>query len=113
MNKTLVARMQLPVLCLALAFTSACSTVSPEQLSAVEAKATSAISDARRAAGDAAAALKTAQAAQATARFRSPGCCSLGEEHRRIGDVLLQRKQRSHRTDVRTDDEEVSPDIRG
>lgn len=67
MNKTLIGRMQLPVLCLALAFTSACSTVSPEQLSAVEAKATSAISDARRAAGDAAAALKAAQAAQATA----------------------------------------------
>ncbi|MEQ8659654.1 MAG: hypothetical protein RLW62_02435 [Gammaproteobacteria bacterium] len=61
MSKELIGRLQLPVLCLVLGFTSACSTVSPEQLSAVEAKATSAMSDARKAASDAAAALKTAQ----------------------------------------------------
>ncbi|MEQ8234972.1 MAG: alanine-zipper protein [Gammaproteobacteria bacterium] len=67
MSKELIGRLQLPVLCLVLGFTSACSTVSPEQLSAVEAKATSAMSDARKAASDAAAALKAAQSAQEAA----------------------------------------------
>ncbi|MCB1748399.1 MAG: hypothetical protein H6977_18250 [Gammaproteobacteria bacterium] len=67
MSKKLIARLQLPVLAMVLAFTSACSTVSPEQLSAVEAKATSAQSDARKAASDAAAALKAAQSAQEAA----------------------------------------------
>ncbi len=67
MNKKLIGRLQLPALCLVLGFTSACSTVSPEQLSAVEAKATSAMSDARKAASDAAAAMKAASAAQEAA----------------------------------------------
>lgn len=67
MNIASFGRLQLPVLCLVVAFGSACSTVSPEQLSAVEAKATSAMSDARKAASDAASALKAAQSAQASA----------------------------------------------
>ena len=74
MSKQLIGRLQLPLLCLVLGFTTACSTVTPEQLSAVDAKATSAQSDARKAATDAAAALaaangakEAAAAAQATA----------------------------------------------
>lgn len=67
MKNKYLARAQLPLLGLIIAFTSACSTVSPKQLSAVEAKATSAMSEARKAAGDAANALKTAQAANSTA----------------------------------------------
>lgn len=67
MKNNYLMRAQLPVLALIIAFTSACSTVSPEQLSSIEAKATSAMSEARKAAGDAASALKAAQAAQASA----------------------------------------------
>jgi type IV secretory pathway TrbL component len=67
MNDKVIGRLQLVLLCLALGLTSACSTVSPEQLSAVDSKATSAASDARKAASDAAAAMKAAQAAQAAA----------------------------------------------
>ena len=67
MKNNYLVRAQLPVLGLILAFTSACSTVSPTQLSSIEAKATSAMSEARKAAGDAASALKAAQAAQASA----------------------------------------------
>lgn len=67
MRNSLIGRLQLPLLGLALVFTSACSTVSPEQLSAVEAKATSAMSDARKAASDAAAALNAANAAKEAA----------------------------------------------
>lgn len=67
MKQVSIGRIALPALCAALVFTSACSTVSPEQLSAVEAKATSAMSEARKAAGDASAAMKAAAAAQASA----------------------------------------------
>ena len=67
MNNALIARMQIPALCLVMAFGTACSTVSPEQLAAVEAKVTSAVSDARKAASDASSAMKAAQAAQSTA----------------------------------------------
>ena len=67
MSKQTISRMKLVVFCLALALVSACSTVSQQELSAVEAKATSAMSDARKAASDAANALKAAQAAQASA----------------------------------------------
>ncbi|MGR8919622.1 MAG: alanine-zipper protein [Gammaproteobacteria bacterium] len=67
MTKLINTRVQLPLLCAALLLVSACSTVTPEQLSAVEAKATSAMSDARKAASDAASAMKAAQAAQSSA----------------------------------------------
>ena len=67
MTKDLIARLQIPALCVVLGFASACSTVTPEQLSAVEAKATSAMSDARTAATNAANALKAAQDAGAAA----------------------------------------------
>lgn len=67
MSKTLIGHLQMPALCVVLGLASACSTVTPEQLSAVEAKATSAMSDARTASTNAAAALKAAQAAQESA----------------------------------------------
>ena len=67
MNNALVARLPILGLAAAMLLVSACGHVSQEQLSAVEAKATSAMSDARKAASDAANALKAAQAAQATA----------------------------------------------
>jgi hypothetical protein len=67
MKNQIIGRLQLPVLCLAIAFASACASVSPEQLQSVEAKATSAIADARKAASDAASALKAAQGASAKA----------------------------------------------
>lgn len=67
MSKNLSGYLQIPALCVALGLASGCSTVTPEQLSAVDAKATSAMSDARTAATNAANALKTAQAAQEAA----------------------------------------------
>ena len=67
MSKNLIGRLQMPALCVVLGLASACSTVTPEQLSAVEAKATSALSDARTASTNAAAALKAATAAQEAA----------------------------------------------
>lgn len=67
MTNLTIARLQIPALCLALVFVSACSTVSPEQLAAVEAKVSSAVSDARQAASTAQGAMKAAQAAQASA----------------------------------------------
>ncbi len=67
MSKNLIGHLQIPALCVVLGLASACSSVTPEQLSAVEAKATSAMSDARTAATNAANALKTAQAAQEAA----------------------------------------------
>jgi hypothetical protein len=67
MSKNMIGHLQIPALCVVLGLASACSTVTPEQLSAVDAKATSAMSDARTAATNAANALKTAQAAQEAA----------------------------------------------
>jgi len=67
MSKKMIGYLKLSALCLVVGFTSACSTVTPEQLSAVEAKATSAMSDARKAASDAAAALNAANSAGAAA----------------------------------------------
>ena len=89
MNKKTMGRLQLPVLCLVLGFTSACSTVTPEQLSAVEAKATSALSDARKAASDAAPPedAQTAQAASA-AQATADSAKSTAKRH-----GLLQREQ--------------------
>ncbi|MBX9608698.1 MAG: hypothetical protein K2Y51_20935 [Gammaproteobacteria bacterium] len=59
--------LKLAAVCAVLGLTSACSTVTPEQLSAVDAKATSAASDAKTAASNAAAALKAATEAKAAA----------------------------------------------
>ena len=59
--------LKLAAVCAVLGLSSACSTVTPEQLSAVDAKATSAASDARTAASNAAAALKAATDAKAAA----------------------------------------------
>lgn len=67
MSNKVAASLRALTLGLALSFVAACSTVSPEQLSAVEAKATSAMSEARSAASAASNALKAAQAAQASA----------------------------------------------
>ena len=67
MSKNMIGHLQIPALCVVLGLASACSTVTPEQLSAVDAKATSAMSDARTAATNAANALKTAQTAQEAA----------------------------------------------
>lgn len=67
MKKELSARARLGGLLAIVALGSACSSVTPEQLSAVEAKATSAMSEARKAAGDASKALAAAQAAQSSA----------------------------------------------
>ena len=74
MSNEIIGRLKLAAVCAVLGLASACSTVTPEQLSAVEAKATSAQSDAHTAASNAAAALKAATdagkaaaAAQATA----------------------------------------------
>lgn len=74
MSNELMGRLKLTAVCAVLGLASACSSVTPEQLSAVDAKATSAQNDARTAATNAAAALKAAQdagkaaaAAQATA----------------------------------------------
>jgi len=71
MSKKMIGYLKLSALCLVVGFTSACSTVTPEQLSAVEAKATSAMSDARKAASDAAAALNAANSAGAAAAAQS------------------------------------------
>lgn len=67
MSNRIVGSLRTLALCLPLVFVAACSTVSPEQLSAVEAKATSAMSEARSAASTASNAMKAAQAAQAAA----------------------------------------------
>ena len=67
MQKLTINGLKFAAIATVLSVTSACSTVSPEQLSAVEAKATSAMSEARSASSAAANALKTAQAAQETA----------------------------------------------
>lgn len=67
MSKTLIGHLQIPALCVVLGLASACSTVTPEQLAAVDSKASAAASDARTAATNAAAALKAAAAAQEAA----------------------------------------------
>lgn len=67
MNNPLTASLRALGLGLALSVLAACSTVSPEQLSAVEAKANSAMSEARSAASAASNAMKAAQSAQAAA----------------------------------------------
>ncbi len=67
MNKIITRELNITAVALSIALVSGCSTVSSDQLSAVEAKVTSAVSDARKAASDAAAALKAAQGAQASA----------------------------------------------
>ena len=67
MKKLLCQGAKIGIIGISIAMLGACSTVSTEQLKAVEAKATSAMSDARKAASDAAAAMKAAQAAQASA----------------------------------------------
>jgi Tfp pilus assembly protein PilX len=67
MSKNLIGSLRLPVLCILLGSVSACSTVDSKQVSALEAKANSAMSEARAAATAAQSAMKAAQAAQASA----------------------------------------------
>ncbi|MCZ6892480.1 MAG: alanine-zipper protein [Gammaproteobacteria bacterium] len=67
MSKNLIGHLKLPAICILLGFVSACSTVDSKQVSAIEAKANSAISEARSAASTAQNAMKAAEAAQAAA----------------------------------------------
>ena len=68
MNHAIAARTSILGLCLIMLVASGCGhVVSEEQLSAVDAKATSAMSEARKAASDAAKALEAAAAAQSSA----------------------------------------------
>ena len=67
MDRKSCARFQALVMGLALIMLSACSTVTPEQLSAVQSQASSAASTAGKAASDAASALGAAKEAKLTA----------------------------------------------
>ena len=67
MTISLIGRLQLVALCLLLGGMTGCTMVSSKDLAAVEAKANSAMSEARNAGSAASSAMKTAEAAQATA----------------------------------------------
>ncbi len=67
MSKILIGCLQFTVLCVLLGGLSACAVVTSKDLAAVESKANSAMSEARKAGSAASDAMKTAQAAQAAA----------------------------------------------
>jgi len=82
MQKTLSVAVRMTVVAVAFGALSACATVKPEQLAAVEAKASSAMSEARSASSAAKAAMDAATAAGAAAASAQSSadaamaCCS-------------------------------------
>ena len=82
MKKTLSLTVRMAVIAVVLGGLSACSTVKPEQLAAIEAKANSAMSEARSASSAAKSAMDTATAAGAAAAAAqgtadaAMACCS-------------------------------------
>jgi hypothetical protein len=94
MSNAMMGRLKLAAVCTVLGLASACSTVTPEQLSAVDAKATSAQADARTAATNAANALKAAQAAQeaaAAAQAAADAAMACCNENKDRLDKMLEK----------------------
>jgi len=94
MKKLLSVTVRMTAIAVVLGVLSACATVKPEQLAAVEAKATSAMSEARSASSAAKAAMDAANAAKAAAANAQStadaamSCC--GENKDRIERMFEQ-----------------------